>query len=400
MANNLYRYGTAGDVTVFNEIHRLPSKNWQVAHVDADDAETLGGRSWEEAGYLKRRRGCSACSIHCHRFTEVTDGPYAGTAAGGPQLSTVTRGGPNCGVVNIEAVFRFNQLCNDLGLDSISTGSSIAWLMETYERGLVSVEQTGGIVPEWGNEETLLALTEQIARREGIGDLLAEETRTASQRIGGESWKWAVQAKGMSPSGVAMQGALGYALAFAVNPRGPDHLHTETIAEFGSTPQAREIIRRITGNERYAVPDIVDKRAEIVRWHEDIYAATDGLGLCAFTTTCAYGIDEALLAELFEAATGIPMSSEEIMTAGRRMMTLERSINLREGLTREDDTLPWRIMNEPNLDLDGVKEPIVSKAKLDRMLDAYYDLHGWDRARGAPLPKTLRELGLTFVLEE
>ncbi len=399
MANNLYHYGTAGDVTVFNDIRRLPSKNWQVAHIEDEEAESLGGRSWEEAGYLKRRRGCSACSIHCHRFTEVGDGPYGGTASGGPQLATVTRGGPNCGVGNVEAVFRFNELCNDLGLDAISTGSSIAWLMETYERGLISSEQADGIEPVWGSEEALLGLTGRIAHRQGIGDLLADETLAASQRVGGDSWQWAVQAKGMSPSGVAMQSALGYALAFAVNPRGPDHLHTETIAEFGATPQAREVIQRITGDERYAVSDIVDKRGEIVRWHEDIYAVTDALGLCAFTTTCAYGIDEGLLAKLFATATGVPMSSEEIMTAGRRMMTLERAINLREGLTRADDTLPWRIMNEPNHDLTGVEDPIVSRAKLDRMLDAYYDLHGWDRERGAPAPQTLRELDLEFALD-
>jgi len=394
MVKNLYAYGTAGDVTVFNDMYRIPSLNWQQAHIDADEAQTLGGRSWEAAGYLKRRRGCSGCVIHCHRYTEVEHGKYAGTYSGGPQLATVTRGGPNCGIGNVEAVLRYNELCNDLGLDSVSTGASIGWLMESCERGLIDADQLDGVEPKWGNEEALLELTRRIAHREGIGDLLAEETRTAAERVGGDSWKWAVQSKGMAPTGVAMQGAFSYALAFAVNPRGPDHLHTETMAEYGITPEARAVILKITGDEKYAVSNILEKRAEIVRWHEDIYCATDALGLCAFATTCAYGIDEELLAELYSAATGASMSAEEIMTAGRRILTLERCFNVREGLTRSDDVLPWRIMNEPNYDLRGVEDPVVSKAKLDRMLSEYYTLHGWDVKSGIPTRNTLRELRL------
>jgi aldehyde:ferredoxin oxidoreductase len=398
MAGNLYKYGTAGDVTVFNDMHQMPSFNWTRAHVDDEAALTLGGRTWEANGYLKRRRGCSGCPISCHRFTGVDVGPYATTQSGGPQLATVKMGGPNCGVANIEAVFRFNALCNDLGLDSVSAGSSIAWLMESYEKGLIGKTQTGQVNPVWGDEEALLSLTKMIAYREGIGDLLAEETREASRSIGGESWKWAVQAKGMAPTGVLMQGALSYALAFAVNPRGPDHLHTETMAEFGATPEARAVIKRIAGDERYAVPYSVEKRAEIVRWHEDIYAVTDALGLCAFSTTCAYGITEDLLAELFETATGFPSDPQAIMESGRRIVTLERCFNVREGLRRRDDTLPWRIMNERNLDLTGVPDSIITQEKLDAMLDSYYQLHGWHIASGVPTEKALRTLGLGFTV--
>jgi len=400
MTKNLYLYGTAGDVTVFNDMHHLSSFNWRQSHVEEEAAQTLGGRSWEEAGYLKRRRGCSGCIINCHRYTAVDTGKYAGSYSGGPQLSTVGRVGPNCGIANVEAVFKFNELCDDLGLDSVSTGSSIAWLMETYEKGLITDEDLDGLKPDWGNEEAALKLIRMIAHREGIGDLLAEETKIASEKIGGESWKWAVQSKGMSPTGVEMRGAFSYALAFAVNPRGPDHLHTETMAEFGSTPEARAVIKKITGDEKYAVPDILDKRAEIVRWHEDIYAATDALGVCAFATTCAYGIDEEILAQLFQSATGFPITADCIMEAGRRMMNLERCINVREGLTRQDDTLPWRIMNEYNYDLLGVEDPIVSKEKLDMLLDQYYTLHGWDNETGRPVAGTLKKLGLEFVLRE
>lgn len=400
LAKQLYEFGTAADIELFNKMHLLPSYNFRMAHVEGESVRTLGGRSWPEEGYLKRRRGCSGCPISCKRYTEINSGKYAGTYSGGPQLETVTRGGPDCGVLNIEAVLKYNEMCNDLGIDSASAASSIAWLMETYEKGLITSRDLGGLKPRWGDEEVLLKLTEMIAKRQGIGNLLAEETKVASEKIGGDSWKWAIQSKGMAPTGVSLRGAYSYALAFAVNPRGPDHLHTECLAELGATPEAVETVKKITGDEKYARPNLMDKRAEIVRWHEDIYAVTDALGICAFSTTAAYGIDEKICAELFQHATGIPMTPEKIMEAGRRIVTLERCFNVREGLTRKDDTLPWRIMNEYNNDLVGVEDPIVSQEKLDILLDQYYQLHEWDRRTGKPTKATLTKLGLEFVLDE
>jgi len=218
--------------------------------------------------------------------------------------------------------------------------------------------------------------------------------------VGQGSERWAMQVRGLEHSGVETRGAYSYALAFAVNPRGPDHLHTECLAEFGGTKEAVEVVEKITGDRRYAVPDMVEKRAEIVRWHEDIYAVSDALGLCAFSTTAAYGIDEELAAALFQAATGIPMDAERIMRSGRRIITLERCFNLREGLDpRKEDRLPWRIMHEKQKDLRS-SDPIISPEKLRTMLREYYRLHGWDEQSGAPLPETLDMLGLSFVKEE
>ena len=164
-----------------------------------------------------------------------------------------------------------------------------------------------------------------------------------------------------------------------------------TIAEFGGTPEARAVMRKITGDEKYIGGTVLDKRAEIVRWHEDIYAVTDALGLCAFATTAAYGIDEEKAALLFRYATG--------MEAGRRIVTLERCFNMREGLSRKDDTAPWRMMHEDQADLEQVQDPILPQDKLDTMLDEYYRLHGWDPESGRPTEATLRRLGLGFVTE-
>jgi aldehyde:ferredoxin oxidoreductase len=393
---DLHAYGTARDIDLVSKLHLLPSYNFKRSSIE--NAEPLSGRSWPKAGYLKRISGCSGCAVSCHRFTTIDKGKHAGAYSGGPEYETTTALGSNCGVTDIEAIMRANELCNDLGLDTISTGAVIAWAMECYERGLLSREDTGGLELRWGDGDMLVALIELITHRRGLGDLLAEGTKVAAERIGGDSWKWAMQAKGLEHSMVETRGAYSYALAFAVNPRGPDHLHTECYAEFGATPEAVRTIKKITGEERYARPDIPEKRAEIVKWHEDIYAVSDALGLCAFATTAAYGIDEEKAAKLFQYATGIEMTAEKIMEAGERILTLERCFNIREGLTRADDRLPWRIMNEYQEDLRGRRaEPIITQEQLNIWLDDYYRLHGWDGKTGCPTKATLKSLGLEFV---
>jgi aldehyde:ferredoxin oxidoreductase len=271
--------------------------------------------------------------------------------------------------------------------------------METYEKGLIDESDTEGLELEFGNEDALIEIIDRIARREGFGDTLARGVKIASEEVGKGSDKWAVQSRGLEQSGVETRGAYSYALAFAVNPRGPDHLHTECLAEFGGTPEAVETVKKITGDKKYATPTTTEKRAEIVRWHEDIYAVTDALGLCAFTTTAAYGIDEEKAAKMFEYKTGIPTSPEEIMKAGKRIVTLERSFNVREGLSRKDDLLPRRMMEEDAGDLPG-EDPRISREKLDKMLDRYYELHGWNPDDGKPTEETLNDLNLDFVSTE
>ena len=243
-----------------------------------------------------------------------------------------------------------------------------------------------------------------IASREGIGDLLAEGTKRASETIGSNSEEWAIQANGLEQSGVETRGMLSYALAFALNPRGPDHLTTECLAELGKSfsPEAEKIIEKITGDKKYAVPYIPEKRADIVTWHENIYAVSDALGICAFLTTASYGIDEEKCAKLFTYATGIKISSDEIMESGRRIVTLERCYNIREGCTRKNDVLPKRLMNE--IAEDRVKyqpiKPVGGKEILGKMLDDYYELNGWDKKTGYPEKETLEKLKLFFCADK
>jgi len=192
----------------------------------------------------------------------------------------------------------------------------------------------------------------------------------------------------------------GYALALAVNPRGPDHLHSQVYAEDGTTPEARALIKMITGSEAFATHVLPDKRGHIVRWHEDCYAVTDCLGLCTFVTLSrGYLITPEQMARMYTSATGMDTNPEALFTSGRRVINLEKALNMREGATRKDDTLPWRFMNEP-VRSGPFKGMITSRDELDRMLDEYYGLHGWDVKTGRPTRDILETLGLHDVADQ
>lgn len=388
-------YGTAGSMAAFSELGILPTNNFQRGKFP--DAYKLSGQYLVEAGYMKRRKSCHSCPIACHRYTEVDEGKYAGTYAGGPEYETVAGFGPGCGISNTEAVLHMNELCNIYGLDTISAASVIQWLIESNTRGALNEAQQDGLDLDWGNEEAVIELIHRITYRQGVGDMLAEGVRSAARQVGGDTWKWAVESKGLEQSRVETRSAKGYALAFSVNPRGPDHLHAQPIAEFGLRQGGIDLIERITGDAKYANPMMTEKRAEIVVYHEDWYSAVDSFGLCTFPTTADFAILPESMAGLITATLGFEITEEELLKAGRRILTLEKAFNVREGATREDDRLPWRFMHEENPDRPGSMN---SPEELNGMLDEYYALHGWDSATSWPTRETLEALDLKFVADE
>jgi aldehyde:ferredoxin oxidoreductase len=388
-------YGTSGSMAALNELRVLPTKNFQRGIFE--DAYKLSGQYLVEAGYLKRRMSCYSCPVACHRYTEVDEGAYAGTASGGPEYETLAVFGAGCGISDTEVVLKANELCNCYGLDTISTGSVIQWLIESNVRGVLSEEQRDGLSLNWGDADSVLELIRRIAYRQGVGDLLAEGVKAAASEVGRGSEKWAVEAKGLEQSRVETRSAKAYALAFAVNPRGPDHLHAQPIAEFGIRPLGVDLIERITGSREYANPYITDKRAEIVVYHEDWYAGVDSLGLCSFPTTADFAISPEIMAGLLSAAVGMEITEAEMLESGRRIVTMEKCFNVREGAIRADDRLPWRLMHEENPDRDGA---INSPEEMNKMLDEYYTLHGWDLETSWPTRDTLESLALSHVAEE
>ncbi len=393
----MYLYGTAGSLNWVNEMGVFAAYNFQRSRLD--DVYSLTGQCLAEEGFLKRRVACFSCIIGCHRYATVEQGEYAGTYSGGPELETMGAFGTGCGILKTEAVMKANELCNIYGLDTISTGAVIQWAMECAEKGALGPEDLDGEPLQWGDAAAVNKMIKKIALREGFGAVLADGVKKAAQHVGADSWKWAVEAKGLEQSRVDTRSAKSYALAFAVNPRGADHLHTETFAEFGLSPESRDLIKQITGDEKYASPYLTEKRAEIVRWHEDCYAATDCLGFCAFSSTALYGITPQAMAALFSAFTGFDLTEAELMEAGKRVVTLERCFNVRLGATRKEDLLPWRLMNEETPDRPGEKA-INTMEELDGMLDRYYELHGWNVESARPTRESLARLGMNDVADE
>lgn len=387
---NLYlKYGTAATIEYVNESWALPVKNFQKSHLE--EGHKLSGTYLVEKGYMHKGGACSACPMACHKFSVVRSGKYQGFS-GGPEYETLAALGAGCGTTDAEAVLKANELCNDLGLDTISTGGAIQWLMESVERGVVPRDIAGDLDLNWGSGEAITTLVNWIAHREGAGDLLAKGTQEAAKEIGGESWKWAVQAHGLEQSRIDTRVAKGYALAFAVNPRGPDHLHAQPMAEHGHFPEARRLVEKLLGSDRYCNPSTTEGKPELVRWHEDMFAVTDSLGICSFATTTSYIIDTTSLLELLKSSLGADFTETDLLRVGQRIVVLERCFNLREGRNRQD-ILPWRIMHEPVAE-GPLKGNITSPDQLKGMLARYYELHGYDPRTGHPTGETLSSLGL------
>jgi aldehyde:ferredoxin oxidoreductase len=397
-SRGLYRWGTIGGVPADQAAGVLPAYNF--GRTGIEDSEKISGQYLEEAGHLTGRESCFACSTACHRFVRSVSPTQGDVKGSGPEYEAAVALGANCGIADADTLIRANQLCNRFGLDVISTGHVISWAMECYERGVLDQERCEGLELRFGNGVAQLEMIRRIALREGLlGDLLAYGTRQAAQEVGADSWKWAVQAKGLEQSSVDIRASKGYALSFAVNPRGPDHLMTEVLAELGYTEEQRQVVEKITGSREYADPSKTEKRAELVRWHEDCYAASDALGFCVFTSTSAYAINPQNMAELTKHALGFELSEDELMLAGRRIVTLERCFNVREGARRKDDVLPRRMTHEP-IPVGPKKGMVTDPASLGRMLDEYYSLHGWSLETAIPERETLVKLGLAELCSD
>jgi aldehyde:ferredoxin oxidoreductase len=396
-------YGTSGLINMLNEAHTLPVRNFTDGHLD--DGYRISGEYFVEGGYRSRRIGCFSCIRGCHIYTEVKEGPYS-CHSGGPEYETCFALGSCTGVTETEALLKANELCNLMGLDTISVGVVIAWAMESYEKGALTEEETDGLDLRFGSGEALVSLIPMIARRKGeIGALLAEGARRAAEKIGKGSWRWAlVNSKGLEISGVDTRTFKTRALSYSVNPKGPDHL----IHQVSNVP---EVVMEATGDADYRPPTTARQDAQITAWYADRYAVTDALGLCSFTGDVIHTNAE-VMAEMYSAVTGIEVSSKELMTIGRRIYTLERCYNIREGLDRRLDDLPPRMIYEPvtweiprgvsslRRGWQAEKGAINDPEGLNEQLDEYYRLMGWDLETGYPLRETLRELGLEDTIAQ
>jgi len=394
----LREWGTVHLVAIKNRTGDLPAHNHQLGQVprpDRIDARAV-------ARYVTKRKGCFACPIRCGPVTHIEDGPYAGTLEG-PEYESLDALGPMCGVDNLQAIIYANRRCNNLGLDTISTGVAIAFAMECHQEGILNDPD---LSLTWGDEQTVLGLIEQIARQRGLGAMLAEGVRSAAKTIGGNAPRYAMHVKGMELPRQEPRIAKGFGLGHATSNRGADHLYAlPTIDLAGAWDAAQrffpsEIVTTLmdTDDETY--------KPDLIVFSEHYCALSDALGVCKFTTAETYALLPDDLAAGLSALWGREVSGEQLLTAGERIVNLERLFNVRLGLTRSDDRLPARFTTEP-LDIydfasNAATGQIARSAEpvhtgilrdFEKMLDRYYDLRGWDQ-NGIPTKKTLQRLHL------
>jgi len=347
---------------------------------------------WLKKHYVHRTLACGICPIACDHVDYINDRPYENTVVG-VEYETIYALGPMCGVTYYPGVAKAAELCDRFGLDTISTGVVVAWFMECFEKGIITLEDTEGLELTFGNHEALVEIIKKIAQRKGFGNLLAEGTKAASEKIGKGSEHFAMHSKGLEFPGYDVRGLKTMALAFAVSTRGACHVRSQVYYD-----EFSGVIDRF---------NVEKGRGEFVADKENLQTVYDSLMLCKFSRGIyiysnmhidKYKDIYTKWAHMYNLATGIPLTGEELRTAGERIYNLEKAYNVREGWTRKDDWLPPRVFKDPIL-WGPAKGSVVTEEELNFLLDDYYSSRGWTED-GMPAEKKLIELGLNDVAKE
>ncbi len=378
--------GTTRLVSALNAAGCLATRHFETGRFE-HAAEVSGERL--AARLRVKGKACFSCTIPCSRFFEVKSGPYAGLRSEGPEFEGLAAFTSRVGVGDLEAGLATLDICNRAGMDAIATAECVSFVMECFERGMVSREEADGLDLTWGNVGALQALVRKIASREGFGDVLADGVRAAARKIGRGSEDLAMHVKGLEIFMADPRGVKGYALGNAVASRGGDHLRSEPSFEF--TQDAEAGMRRFGARESAFRLEHRGK-GRVVRHFEELCALADSLDACKNTIVNMEVLPFDDAAAMLRAATGFDFDGAEVQAACERIVNLERCFITALGVRRADDTLPRRFREEPMP--AGCGATSGSTVALDEMLDEYYEARGWDVATGVPTASTLRGLGL------
>ncbi|HJR59084.1 MAG TPA: aldehyde ferredoxin oxidoreductase family protein [Vicinamibacterales bacterium] len=367
------RLGTVANLAVFNHLGALPTRNFQQATFE--DAEALSGETLTGSSF-SRRHGCASCTIQCERLFKSR----TGNGEQRLEYETLFALGPLCGIRDPADVLDAAQLCDRYGLDTISTGGTLAWAIETGERGLLPGAWKLGL--RFGNAQGVLSAIRAIAAREGIGELLAEGSRRAATETGGSSPDWAMHVKGLELPGYEPRSLKTMALGLAVSPRGACHNRSGAYeADFSGK------VDRLRGDPQ---------RGPLVAASEDFAAVLDSLIICKFLRKCFTDF-YAEAAAIVSGVTGWDYTEDELRTAGERIHTVKKLFNIREQWQPADDWLPPRLLTEKLT--SGVARGVgLHPEELRGMIQGYYQARGWDEAGFVPERK-LEELGIASASE-
>jgi len=384
LAGSLHAMGSDANMDIGMINGDVPVKNWSVGE-DFDLSSALSGPTLSET-YLTRAHACANCPVACKRVVKVPDGPFQTEEGPGPEYETCGTFGTMIMNRDLAGVIKANELCNRLGMDTISCGAAIAWAMELFEKGTLTVKETDGLDLSWGNMESVLALLLRIARREGFGDLLAQGSLAAARKIGGDAVDAVVHVKGLDLPMHDPRGFHGMGLAYMMSNRGACHLQHAVLATeqgMASWPQLFPMKDDYKGTTS-------EGKAELVFHSENYGILGNSLSICHYLTDC---LKPETIRDAFNAITGFGLDFAGLMACGARDWTLKRGINNLLGVTEKDDVLPKRVMTPLKEGAGAGSVPDVEKLKRE-----YYALRGLDE-RGFPREEKLRELGLDELRE-
>lgn len=357
-------YGTAVLVNIINENGVLPTNNFQYSQFEK--AEDISGETLAEK-YLVKKVGCYGCPIACGRWCKVD-----GEELAGPEYETIWGYGSDCGVSDMKGIIKANELCNEMGLDTISASTTIAAAMELYQKGLIAEDDVNGVPLTWGNTEAIIEWTKRMGLREGFGDKLAEGSYRLGEMYGAPEVSMSVKKQEIpayDPRGIQGQG-----LAYATSNRGGCHVRAYLISP--------EILGLPEKLDRFSL----EGKAAWVKIFQDLTAAIDSLGLCLFTSF-AMGAED--YSDLYNAVCGTDYSAASLLEAGERIWNIEKLFNIDSGLSVADDTLPKRLLEDEIA--DGPSKG--NTHSLAELLPEYYALRGWNE-NGIPTDEKLDQLGI------
>jgi len=389
---DLQQRGTPGLVEPLNTGGMLPTRNFKQGVFEGVD-----GIKWEayEKQIFTAKRSCYACAVRCKREVAVEGKP---SEYGGPEYETVGVFGSDCGVDDIQAVAKANELCNEYLMDTISAGATIAFAMECFEHGLIGLKDTEGIDLRFGNAEAMLSMIGKIARREGFGNLLAEGSRRAAEKIGGEAPFFAIQVKGQELPMHEPRGKYNVGLGYAISEIGADHLlvaHDTMLANPDSVSfkGAQGLGLQSAQPARVFNEEKTSHFYTLERWTSFEKVS----GLCFFGPVPRSFMQAADVVEGVRAATGWDVDLDELLTMGERATNMARVFNAREGFSRKDDVLPGRLFQ--GLENGAIQGQGIPREDFEQALTRIYQAKGWDEQTGMPTRERLEGLSLEWAAD-
>lgn len=393
VAKNLRKYGTPISFTRWNADSAMPTQNFQQSQMALDLAEKMSHLVYKR-DYITRSFGCFSCPIHCSQFQRVAHGPFAEVRGEKIESQTIWDFGAKLGIDDPAAILRLSLLCSELGLDIDNTSGAISWALECSQRGILSEQESDGMDLRWGDPQVVEELVQKIARREGLGALLAKGSREAARIVGKGSEKYVMHIKGQELA-EELRRFKGWALGVSVSSRGGAHTMGAPLTERMDIDP--KVCERLFGVKTASIPDTYEGKARLVHYFEKFHALLDALGVCFFTSNW---MSPELLShkdylQLYNLATGNDIDESKFIEFGEKIVVLGKMFNVKHtNFSPKDDYPPDRFFDEPATGTDAA----LDRSQWSSVLAEYYELHGWEKTTGIPTKETLEKLELSELI--